>query len=35
MTAAAHNAKVDAFMERAKQWPEEFVLLRELLLASG
>lgn len=29
------NAKVDAFMERAKSWQEEFGLLREILLASG
>lgn len=29
------SAKVDAFMERAKNWQEEFALLREILLASG
>jgi uncharacterized protein YdeI (YjbR/CyaY-like superfamily) len=29
------SAKVDAFMERTKNWQDEFALLREILLASG
>ena len=35
MTKSILNPKVDAFLERTKNWQEEFIKLREIVLACG
>lgn len=35
MTKSILNPKVDAFLEKTKNWQEEFVKLREIILACG